>query len=153
MQARQSKRTRSLSNPGGVVGIVAYTPTTSQEGRFLHGRKETDDRARYGAAGQAEHGRASGAVFNALPDAEDLSGRGIALDGGDIAMDKYSRVKARLKAKRKTQAELAAYVGVAASTMNKKLNGVRPMGLYEAEKAATFLEIPEERFSEYFFNQ
>ena len=68
-------------------------------------------------------------------------------------MDRYSRVKARLNAKGKTQAELAAYVGVAASTMNKKLNGVRPMGLYEAEKAAVFLGIPEERFAEYFFNQ
>lgn len=40
MQARQSKRTRSLSNPGGVVGIVAYTPPQVKKGDFYMEEKK-----------------------------------------------------------------------------------------------------------------
>lgn len=65
----------------------------------------------------------------------------------------YVRVKSRLKRMGKTQAQLAEYVGIAYATMNQKLNGFRPLGLYEAEKMAKYLEIPDQEFATYFFNR
>ena len=65
----------------------------------------------------------------------------------------YVRVKSRLKSMGKTQAQLAEYVGLAVPTMNQKLNGVRPLGLYEAEKVAKYLEIPDQEFATYFFSR
>lgn len=65
----------------------------------------------------------------------------------------YVRVKSRLKRMGKTQAQLAEYVGIAYATMNQKLNGFRPLVLYEAEKVAKYLEIPDQEFATYFFNR
>lgn len=65
----------------------------------------------------------------------------------------YVQVKSRLKRMGKTQDQLAEYLGLAVSTMNQKLNGVRPLGLYEAEKVAKYLEIPDQKFATYFFNR
>ena len=65
----------------------------------------------------------------------------------------YVLVKSRLKRMGKTQAQLAEYLGIATATMNQKLNGVRPLGLYEAEKAAEYLKIPDQKFATYFFNR
>lgn len=60
-------------------------------------------------------------------------------------------LKAKLKEIGKTQTDLAQYVGVAVSTMNQKINGVRPLGIYEAEKIAKYLKISDRDFSTYFF--
>lgn len=65
----------------------------------------------------------------------------------------YERVKSRLKRMGKTQAQLAEYVGIAFATMNQKLNGFRPLGLYEAEKVAKYLKIPDQEFATYFFDR
>ena len=67
--------------------------STILDRRFLHGRKETDDRARYGAAGAAERGRTPGAVLNALPDAENLKEKSppvrFSAAGGDFLRLEY----------------------------------------------------------------
>lgn len=65
----------------------------------------------------------------------------------------YVLVKSRLKRMGKTQAQLAEYVGIAFATMNQKLNGFRPLGLYEAEKVAKYLKIPDQEFATYFFSR
>lgn len=64
-----------------------------------------------------------------------------------------AKIKGRLRELGKTQAELAAYVGIAQSTINQKLNGERPLFLDESERLADFLGIPDSEFCKYFFTR
>lgn len=61
-----------------------------------------------------------------------------------------AKLKGRLREKEKTQGDLAQYLGIATSTMNQKINGERPMDIYEAEKIAKYLDISEVDFCSFF---
>ena len=61
-----------------------------------------------------------------------------------------AKLKGRLREKEKTQGDLAKFLGIATSTMNQKINGDRPMDVYEAEKIAKFLEINDAEFCSFF---
>lgn len=63
-----------------------------------------------------------------------------------------AKIKGRLRELGKTQADLAAYTGMAQSTINQKINGERPLFLDEAESFARFLKIPDAEFTSYFFS-
>lgn len=62
-----------------------------------------------------------------------------------------AKLMGKLRECGKTQADLAAHLGMAQSTMNQKLNGKRPLFLDEADKIAHFLKIPDTEFGVYFF--
>lgn len=51
------------------------------------------------------------------------------------------------------QLDIAKALGVRQSTVNQKINNVRPMSLREAEIMAEILRIGNEEFAEYFFSQ
>ena len=61
------------------------------------------------------------------------------------------KLKDKAKSMGIRQQDIAMELGLKQSTVNQKLNNVRPMGLEEAEKLAQLLKIPNEEFSSYFF--
>lgn len=61
-----------------------------------------------------------------------------------------AKLKGRLREKEKTQGDLAKFLGIATSTMNQKLNGERPLDIYEAEKIAEYLDISDTDFCSFF---
>lgn len=50
-----------------------------------------------------------------------------------------------------TQKCVSDHLGLAASTVSQKINGVRPMSLDEAEKLAALIQIRPSEFGTYFF--
>ena len=61
------------------------------------------------------------------------------------------KLKERAKNMGIRQQDMAAALGIKQSSVNLKINNVRPMGLDEAEKLAKLLAIPDEEFRVYFF--
>lgn len=61
-----------------------------------------------------------------------------------------AKLKGRLREKEKTQGDLAKFLCIATSTMNQKLNGERPLDIYEAEKIAEYLDISDADFCSFF---
>ncbi len=62
-----------------------------------------------------------------------------------------SKIKGRMVEMQLTQKDIAISLGLAQSTVNQKINNVRPMDLNEAEKISALLSIQPEEFSTYFF--
>lgn len=62
-----------------------------------------------------------------------------------------SKIKGRMREKEITQAQAAAYLGMAQSTFNQKVNNIRVMNLDEAEKLCEILEVDSGEFGKYFF--
>ena len=60
------------------------------------------------------------------------------------------KLKSRLRERDLTQEDLAKYLGLATSTTNQKINGVRPLDIYEAGKIAKFLDISDSEFCSFF---
>lgn len=60
-------------------------------------------------------------------------------------------LKERAKAMGVRQKDIADVLGIQQSTVNQKINNVRPMMLSEAECIASILDIRDEEFSAYFF--
>lgn len=60
------------------------------------------------------------------------------------------KLKGRLRERGLTQEDLARHLGLAVSTANQKINGVRPLDVYEAEKIAKFLDIADSEFCSFF---
>ena len=63
------------------------------------------------------------------------------------------KLKGRIREKRKTQGDCAAYIGIKTPTFNQKINNIRPFSLTEAEALVAFLEISNEDFAKYFFTK
>lgn len=61
-------------------------------------------------------------------------------------------IKAKAKSMGLRQRNIADALGIKQSTVNQKINNVRPMLLDEAEKIASLLEIRDEEFARYFFS-
>ena len=61
------------------------------------------------------------------------------------------KLKSRIVEIGKTQKECAVRLNMAASTFCQKINNVRAFSLDEAHELLTLLELPDERFAEYFF--
>ena len=64
-----------------------------------------------------------------------------------------SKIRGRMAELGVTQKEIAKEMNLAAPTVSKKLNQIRPMNLDEAEKLAQILKISNNEFGEYFFAQ
>lgn len=61
------------------------------------------------------------------------------------------KVNARMKELDLTQTKVAAEMNIAQSTLNGKINNVRPMDLEEAELLQRILKIADSEFGSYFF--
>ena len=61
-------------------------------------------------------------------------------------------LKQRAKELHVRQRDIAERLGLKQSTVNQKINNVRPMKLDEAEKIADLLGISNEMFADYFFH-
>ena len=61
------------------------------------------------------------------------------------------KIKGRMAEMGLSQRDVAEAIGVAQSTLNQKINKIRPMDLEEAEKICEKLKIPFSKFDEYFF--
>lgn len=61
------------------------------------------------------------------------------------------KLKGRMREKRITQAELAAFLGLKPSTTNQKINNIRPFHLEEVEMVVKLLDISIADFESYFF--
>lgn len=64
-----------------------------------------------------------------------------------------NKIKGRLKELGLTQTDVAKTLGIAQSTATQKINRVRPMTVDEAEELSKLLQISNEQYAEYFFNQ
>ena len=62
-----------------------------------------------------------------------------------------NKIKGRMAELQITQKDIAYSLGLAQSTVNQKINNVRPMDLEEAEKISNLLKIAPEDFTIYFF--
>lgn len=62
-----------------------------------------------------------------------------------------NKIKGRMREKEITQAQAAAYLGIAQPTFNQKVNNIRVMDLNEAEKLCELLDIESGEFGRYFF--
>ena len=72
---------------------------------------------------------------------------------GGVIMINSNKIKGRLRELNLTQKDAAEALGIAQSTMAQKLNGTRPMTIYEAEALAELLEIEDMQYGVYFFNR
>lgn len=63
-----------------------------------------------------------------------------------------TKIKARIIEVGLTQTAVAGALHIAQSTLNQKINNVRPMTLDEAEAMQRFLSIPDADFCAYFFS-
>ena len=63
-----------------------------------------------------------------------------------------NKIKGRLRELELTQKDAANTLGIAQSTMTQKINGTRPMTIYEAESLAKLLKI-DGQYGLYFFNE
>lgn len=63
------------------------------------------------------------------------------------------KLKDRAKSLGVRQNAIAEYLGLKQSSVNLKINNVRPMYLGEAEKIAELLQISDSDFGEYFFTR
>ena len=61
------------------------------------------------------------------------------------------KIKARIKEIGSNQTLIATAMGIAQSTLNQKINNIRPMDLTEAEALQRELNIPDSEFHSYFF--
>lgn len=61
-------------------------------------------------------------------------------------------IKEKAKSMGLRQRNIADALGIKQSTVNQKINNVRPMLLDEAEKIASLLNISDDEFAKYFFN-
>lgn len=62
------------------------------------------------------------------------------------------KIKEKAKAMGIRQIDIANALGIRQSTVNQKINNVRPMLLDEAEKIAKMLRIDNDNFASYFFD-
>lgn len=62
-----------------------------------------------------------------------------------------NKIKGRMAELQITQKDIAGSLELAQSTINQKINNVRPMILDEAEKISRLLKIDEKDFAVYFF--
>ncbi len=62
-----------------------------------------------------------------------------------------NKIKGRMAELQMTQKDIANSLGLAQSTVNQKINNVRPMDLDEAEKLSDLLHIQSKEFETYFF--
>lgn len=60
-------------------------------------------------------------------------------------------IKRRMTEKNVSQADIAKALHIAKPTVSQKINNVRPLSLEEANTLRRILDIPDDRFSEYFF--
>lgn len=65
----------------------------------------------------------------------------------------HSKLKGRIKEKGFTQEDVAKHINIAPSTFSTKINGAVFFNQDEIELIANFLEVPNERYKEYFFTQ
>lgn len=70
---------------------------------------------------------------------------------GGENMINTNKIKGRMREKEITQAQAAAFLGIAQPTFNQKVNNVRTMDLDEAEKLCLLLDINDNEFGKYFF--
>lgn len=63
------------------------------------------------------------------------------------------KIKGLMRERRVTQADLAAKLDLKTCTVNQKLNGKRAMTIDEAEIIASYLEIGDKDFAQYFFSR
>lgn len=63
-----------------------------------------------------------------------------------------SKIKERAKTLGIRQRDIALSLGLRQSTVNQKINNVRPMLLEEAEQIAKLLKISDAEFAVYFFS-
>lgn len=68
-----------------------------------------------------------------------------------MQMINTNKIKGRMREKAITQAQAAAYLGIAQPTFNQKVNNIRVMNLDEAEKLCKLLEVDSGEFGKYFF--
>ncbi len=64
-----------------------------------------------------------------------------------------TKIKGRAKAMGIRQKDIAEALGLQQSTVNQKINNVRPMLLDEAEVIASLLNISDDEFATYFFSR
>lgn len=62
-----------------------------------------------------------------------------------------NKIKGRMAELQLTQRDVAESLQIAQSTVNQKINNVRPMDLEEAEKICNLLKIQPTEFQLYFF--
>ena len=62
-----------------------------------------------------------------------------------------NKLKGRIKEKGYTQEDTARYLNIAPSTFSIKINGTAFFSQDEIYKLATFLQVPNEKYGEYFF--
>lgn len=70
---------------------------------------------------------------------------------GGIDLINANKIKGRMAELRITQKDVANTLGLAQSTVNQKINNIRPMDLNEAEKLSDLLNLGPEDFPIYFF--
>lgn len=63
----------------------------------------------------------------------------------------YAKLRGRIREVFGTQESFASAIGIDASTLSKKLNGVSDWTTPEMEKACSALEIPIDQVHQYFF--
>jgi len=63
------------------------------------------------------------------------------------------RIKGRIVEMGMTQIEFAKQMGIAQATLSQKIKGDRPITLEQAEKMANLLNIQNDKFTYYFFNE
>lgn len=64
-----------------------------------------------------------------------------------------NKIKERMAERGITQKDISEALGLSQSTMSQKINRKRPLYLHEAEHLAAILDIPDERFGDYFFTR
>jgi transcriptional regulator with XRE-family HTH domain len=63
-----------------------------------------------------------------------------------------NKIKGRMVELGITQKDIANALGVATSTVSQKINNVNPMTVREAFIISEILNIPDEQFKDYFYN-
>lgn len=61
------------------------------------------------------------------------------------------KIKGRITELSLSQNDVAKALGIAQSTLNQKINNIRPINLNEAEKIQKLLQVPDSEFTTYFF--
>ena len=62
-----------------------------------------------------------------------------------------NKLRGRIKEKGYTQEEVAKYINIAPSTFSTKINGTAFFNQDEIHQLAIFLQVPDEKYKEYFF--
>lgn len=63
----------------------------------------------------------------------------------------HSKLKGKIKEKGLTQEEVAKHINIAPSTFSTKINGMVFFNQDEIQQIADFLQLPNEKYKEYFF--